>query len=341
MRHAFGQTFDVAPGYLNTASIGVPPSSALARVRSVVDRWGRAETTPVEFDEDVATARQAFAQLVGAPANRVAAGTTVSQLVGLVAANIPDHCRVLVATGEFTSTTFPFAAQQDRGVTVTEADVAELPQRVPGHDLVAVSVVQSADGRVVDLDALRAAASQHGVRVLLDATQAVGWLPLRLGWADWVVAAGYKWLMAPRGASWMAVSEDALARMRPHSANWCSGEDPWSSIYGLPLRLAEDARRLDLSPVWFAQVGAAATLPWLASLDSEKVGRHGVELANAFRQRCGLESSDSAIVSVPDPDNRLADAGVKAARRAGQVRLGFHLYNTLDDVEMAANALLR
>ena len=49
-----------------------------------------------------------------------------------------------------------------------------------GHDLVAVSVVQSADGAIVDLDGLRG----DRQAVLLDVTQAAGWLPLRLDWAD-------------------------------------------------------------------------------------------------------------------------------------------------------------
>lgn len=44
--------------------------------------------------------------------------------------------------------------------------------------LVAVSAVQSADGRVADLDALHAASRATGARVLLDTTQAVGWLPV-------------------------------------------------------------------------------------------------------------------------------------------------------------------
>jgi cysteine sulfinate desulfinase/cysteine desulfurase-like protein len=40
--------------------------------------------------------------------------------------------------------------------------------------LVAVSAVQSADGRVADLDALHAASAATGARVLLDTTQATG-----------------------------------------------------------------------------------------------------------------------------------------------------------------------
>jgi hypothetical protein len=58
----------------------------------------------------------------------------VSPLVGLVAAAVPAGGRVLVATGEFTSLTWPFAAQAGRGVVVTEAPLTELADRAADHD---------------------------------------------------------------------------------------------------------------------------------------------------------------------------------------------------------------
>jgi selenocysteine lyase/cysteine desulfurase len=157
-----------------------------------------------DFDDDIAIARGTWAKLVGACPSDVATGTSVSQLVGLVAASVPDGAKVLTMRNEFTSVTFPFAAQQHRGVTMTEAAPADLISRVRGHDLVAVSAVQSADGAVLDLDELRIAAERVGASVLVDVSQAAGWQPLQLGWAHFVVGAGYKWLLAPRGAAWMA-----------------------------------------------------------------------------------------------------------------------------------------
>jgi selenocysteine lyase/cysteine desulfurase len=87
---------------------------------------------------------------------------------------------------------------------------------------------------------------------VLDATQSLGWLPAELGRADVVVAGGYKWLLSPRGATWMAVLDRLLERVVPAAAGWYAGSSGWDSIYGLPLRLAPDARRLDASPAWLA-----------------------------------------------------------------------------------------
>ncbi|WNV89795.1 aminotransferase class V-fold PLP-dependent enzyme [Umezawaea sp. Da 62-37] len=334
MRSAFGQEFDVPLGYLNTPSIGIPPTAVTDAVIDSVHRWRTGADQPPLFDEHVAVARAAFGTLVGMPAEQVAIGSSVSQLVAVVAASLPRNSRVLVARGEFTSVSFPFAAQ---GHTVTEVGLDELVSAASGYDLVAVSTVQSADGRIADLEGLRAT----GVPVLLDVTQSLGWCPLDVGWADWVVAAGYKWLLSPRGASWLACSTGALERAVPIAANWYAGEDRWDAVYDLPLRLASNARALDTSPVWLSHVGAAVALPWLASLDLVAVRAHNTGLADAVLIGLGREPEGSAIIAIdrPGAHERLVNAGVVTGLRAGKVRLGFHLYSTSDDVELVLEAL--
>lgn len=337
VRAAFGERFDVPDGYLNTASIGVPSVSVADAVVDAVAQWRVGGSRPPQYDQAVATARAAWGRLVGVASEHVASGASVSQLIGLVAANVPDGTRVLTVGDEFTSVTFPFAAQEKRGVTVTEVRPDSLLDAVAEHDLVAVSVVQSADGAIVDLDGLRAA----GKPVLLDVTQAAGWLPLHLDWADYVIGGSYKWLFAPRGAAWLAVHPDAPTLV-PHVANWYAGEDPWDSVYGLPLRLAPGARGLDLSPVWFAQVGAAVSTEWLAGLDLALVRDHCVGLADTILTSLGRPPRGSAIVSLDlsaEQGERLVRAGVVSAVRAGRTRLSCHLYNTMDDVDRVLGAL--
>ncbi len=328
---AFGTDFAAPPGYLNTPSIGIPPAPVAEAVAESVERWRTGAIRPDDFDEYVTRARAGFARLVGVEPGRVASGASVSQLIANVTAALPAGTRVLAAEGDFTSVTFPFAVHP--GVTVTEVPLAELPSRVEGHDVVAVSVVQSADGRIVDLPALRAAAGAAGAAVLLDATQAVGWLPLELAWADWVAGAGYKWLGSPRGSAWLAVRPDAQERTRAVAANWYAGEDPWATVYGLPLRLAGDARAFDLSPAWLAQVGSAVALEYFAGLDLAQVRAHNTGLADTLLEKLGRPPRGTAIVSLDGDPARVAEAGIVSSVRGGRIRVGFHLYNTLDDVE--------
>ncbi len=117
----------------------------------------------------------------------------MSVFAGLIAANLPDGSEVLTATGDFTSILFPFYAQSGRGIRVREVPLDRIAECVTSRTtLVAVSAVQSADGRVADLDALHAASRATGARVLLDTTQAVGWLPVNPSRFAYTACGGYK-----------------------------------------------------------------------------------------------------------------------------------------------------
>lgn len=333
--------FSPDPGYLNTASVGVPPRVALDAMDAVLDAWRRGQLHPPDFDADVARARRAWAALSGVDVDQVAVGSAVSAFVGLVAAALPDGARVVTATGEFTSVLFPFLAHSSRGVQVDELPLEELADFRGPADLVAVSAVQSADGRLVDLPAVVAAARAAGARVLLDTTQSCGWLPIDGAGVDYVVCGAYKWLLSPRGTAFLSVRPELIDELRPLAANWYAGADPWTSIYGSPLRLAGSGRRFDISPAWFCWVGAAVAIELLAGLDIDAVRRHNVGLADAFLAGLGRPAGGSAIVTVDAPGGaeRLAAAGIRSAPRAGKIRLSFHLYNTTADVDLALTAL--
>ena len=201
-------------------------------------------------------------------------------------------------------------------------------------------MVQSADGRVLDLDRLSERAKREGVRTYVDLTQGAGWLPIRAGQFDITACHAYKWLCSPRGAGFLTVGNEARSWLVPRYAGWFGGEDPWTSIYRPPLRLAHDARRFNASPAWFSYAAAAPTLELLADLGPMSIGKHNVGLANTLRRHLGLAPSNTAILSVETPlGPELTAAGITTATRAGRVRMSFHLYNTNDDVEAAAAIL--
>lgn len=340
-REAFGAEFVGADGFLNSPTYGLPPRFMVEALQDCIARWqsGTMEVRP--FDDDVRAGRAGYAALAGVPVDSVAMGGTVASVLGLVAAAIPDGSRVATLAGEFTSTTFPFAAQAGRGVTITELPADELVSAAADFDVVTASLVQSANGAVLDSVSLRETVAGTDTLTVIDITQALGWKHVDVAWADVTAAAVYKWLLAPRGTAWMSLSDRVSRIMTPHAANWYAGEDPWQTIYGLPLRLAENARRFDASPTWFSALGAGLTLPWLASLDRAAVEAHCLRLAGRVRAELQLPQQDSAIVSIPiaDASEKLQRAGIRASVRAGAVRVGFHLYNTDDDVDRLLDAL--
>ena len=334
--------WEPAGPYLNTASYGLPPRPAWDALQAALCDWHEGRTSWEPWGDSTERAREAFARLLGVEPQRVATSSAVSQLVGLVAAALPDGSRVVAPEVDFTSLLFPFLAQEHRGIELRTVPLASLAEAVGGEtDVVAVSAVQSATGEVADLDAIVAAARQHGALTVLDATQACGWLPIDGSRFDAVACAAYKWLLSPRGTAFLALDDALVDRVRPLAPGWWAGEDPHATYYEPPLRLAASARRLDTSPAWFSWVGAAPALELLEEIGVDAIREHDVALANRFRAGLGMPPGNSAIVStsIPRAAERLERAGIRASVRASSLRVSFHVYNTETDVDAALEAL--
>jgi selenocysteine lyase/cysteine desulfurase len=329
------------PGWLNTASYGLPPQPAWEALQSALTDWRVGAVSWEGWDEATSAARAGFARLVGVQSADVSVGAQVSQLVAPVAAALADGSRVVVPEIEFTSNLFPWLVHGDR-LSVVTVPTGRLAETVAaGCDVVAFSLVQSATGEVADYAGIVAAARAAGAMVVVDASQACGWLPFDAALADVVVVAAYKWLMSPRGTAFAYLSARVRDGLRPLAAGWYAAADVHGSYYGPPMRLADDARRFDVSPAWFSWVGTAPALAVVERIGVAAIHDHNVALANRFLTGLGRAPGHSAIVTVdaPDAEAKLAAAGVRAAVRAGRVRASFHVYSTEADVDLALDAL--
>ena len=320
--------------YLNTASFGLPPRPAWDALQTALGEWRGGRTSWEGWAATTEDARASFARLVGAGVGDVAIGATVAGFLGLVAASLPAGARVVVPEGDCTSLLWPFLVRDGTRVV----PLASLADAASEADVVAFSAVQSADGTVADLDALAAS----GAMTIVDATQAVGWLPFDASRFDVVAVHAYKWLMSPRGTAFMVVRPERLEAIVPWTANWFAGEDVHGSYYGTPLRLARDARRFDTSPAWHNWVGTAAALAVVEELGVERIHAHDVGLANRFRRGLGLPEGDAPIVVAEAAGaERLESAGIVAAVRAGRLRASWHAYNSEADVDRVLDVLER
>jgi selenocysteine lyase/cysteine desulfurase len=329
-------------GYLDTASYGLPPRSTLEALEGALHGWRDWEDWH-RWEEDGEACRSLFARIVGARPEQVSLQPAVSAAAGVVAAGLPagPGDNVVCYERDFHSILFPFLALEQRGVEVRLRPLDALAAAVDGRTaLVAVSAVQSADGQVADLAALRAT----GARVFVDGTHAVGALPIDLSCADYLAVAGYKWLLCPRGLAFLYVRPDRLGEIEPWLAGWKSTIEPYERYYGPPRDLTEDARRLDTSLAWLLAAGSRTSLELIARLGVERIAEHDLALARRFCAGLGLPETGSPIVQLAVPDAeatlaRLDAAGMRAAGRDGAVRVSFHLYNDETDVDRALEAL--
>jgi len=329
------QQFSPETTYLNTATHGLTPRAALLDLERHLRTVGAGRFSPADADPGIAAARATYSRLTGVPLERIAIGAHASQFVGTIAASLPPGSEVLTASQEFSSVVHPFLAREPHGVRVREVPLDRLADEVgPGTTLVAVSAVQSSNGALAPLEDLLGACAEHGARLMLDTTQA-GWLPLPLERVDYTVCSTYKWLLGPRGCAFLTGTAEALADLEPLAANWYAATDPWNSLYGGPLRLADGARRLDLAPVWFSWVGLAPALELIEEVGAETIREHDAGLGDRLLTALDLPSAGSAIVSLAvseDLSRRVREAGIAASTRNGRLRVSFHLYNTEEDV---------
>lgn len=338
MNPDIADAFERVPGYLDTASYGLPARATVRALHDATDLWESGRLDPASLDPAVDRMRAAYATLVGADARDVALGGSVSQIVGMAAASLPQGSRVLAVEGDFSSVIYPFLADPRLEVTLVPFD-GLIDAIRPGYDVVAVSAVQSSDGRVVDLGALALAARLGGVHTLVDASHAAGWMPLNAQDFDIVVAAAYKWLTAPRGIALAAIQPSATW-LRPVCASWYGADQPWGALYGPPYQHSATARRFDTSPPWQLVEAGATALEIVARQDVAQTHAYVTGLANDLRTALGQPAYASPIVSVVGADaSALEAAGVRASARAGRARLAFYLYNDARDVEAAARAL--
>ncbi|OLZ65961.1 class V aminotransferase [Streptomyces sp. IMTB 2501] len=337
--------FHPKTSYLNTASNGLLPARAVAALHEAA--LMRAEGRPLlPLYEGVEICREQYARLAGVPATRVAAGASVAAHTGVIAASLPPGAEVLTAEEDFTSVLNPFHVRGD--LKVRSVPLERIAESVrPGTALVAVSAVQSADGRVADLPAVREAAREHGARTYVDLSQCVGWLPVDASQYDFTATVSFKWLLGPHGAAFLTVPED-FGGLTPLLAGWVAAEAPWDSCYGPVAELAHSARRFDLTHALFTYAGLRSSLELLEELGASAVHEHAVRLAARFRAGLAtlgheaVPAPGSAIVSVPGLGARqkeLSRAGIEVSDRAGNLRAAFHLYNTGTDVDRLLNAL--
>ena len=365
MLGSLGREFAALDGlaYFDTPTQGVPTLRGANALREAIRRWESGTADWKSWEADAEAARSALAVLLGCASSDVALVPSVVAAAATVAAQLPPG-RIIVADREYRSNLLPWLAQRRFGREVTVlGDEGVLSERIAeetrrGAALVAISSVQSADGARANLRGVVSAARDNGVLVFVDATQSMGVLEMAAEdtQADFVAAAGYKWLLGARGTGYFYVRPELQQSYWPILAGPMSAADVLEGkYYGEPYTPFDDARRFDQSLAWLSWVAARPSLETLVRVGIRELERHALDLSSRFRAACaamGFEEklsatelpSPIAVLSVPDATGlhrELLRHGVKTSVRPTGVRFGFHLYNDDAQVDTALEVLAK
>jgi len=356
---------DLFPGaldtaYLNTASMALGNKPGIDALHVAVDEWSRGTFDWMRADEVGEEVRSLVAQLLGVDSDDMALVGGASGGAATVAAQLSPtsdaRSNVVVPARDFASNFLPWKLLRARGYelrTVDDVDGA-LPidafaDAMDEHTaVVATSLVQSATGYRVDLDALKELTTTSDSWLVIDASQALGAIDIDVYGVDALFSCSHKWTLGMRGLGHLYVEPSLRDVFDPITPGWKATDAPMSSFYGPVMNLSATTSKLDASSPWFNPLVDVEGLRIIDGIGVENIDAHNMGLIDELESR-GVtipfdRANRSSIVSfdVADSDaivRSFEKDNIVASARAGKVRVSFHFYNTIEDVDRLVAAI--
>ncbi|HVB33004.1 MAG TPA: aminotransferase class V-fold PLP-dependent enzyme [Patescibacteria group bacterium] len=361
--------------YLDVAGQGPMPRSAAQAMRRAVEWKEQPQKMPegVHFDLPDRV-RALVARIIGAKASEVAITTGATTGLAAIACGIDWKAddEVLIAEREFPATFAAFAPLAERGQLRVRTVRAREPflraedfvkSIGPRTRLVATSLVRFQDAARIDARPLADACHAARAWLALDVSQCAGAMPVdvaQLG-ADFVVSAGYKWLLSPNATGFFWLREDLIGQMRPAPFYWTAlpHARAFESLDApAPYRPEPGPRRWDAPETASLNlVAMEASLEFLLRASVESVWQHNRRLIG---QILGQLPVDRCVLASPaDPHFRgpfvciagrspektralyrnLRQAEMIVSLRENAIRISPHLYTSAGDIDRLAAAL--
>jgi selenocysteine lyase/cysteine desulfurase len=357
--------------YLNCAYMSPQLRSVRAAGEEALGRKAQPwRVRPEDFFTGSEELRGLFARLVGADADDIALVPAVSYGMAVAAANVRvrEGQRLVVLAEEFPSNIYPWRelARRTRSelVTVPRPEDGDwtraLLAAVDGRcALVAAPNCHWTDGAWVDLVRVGMRAREVGAALVVDGTQSVGALPLDVEQVrpDFLVTAGYKWLMGPYSQGYLYVAP-RYREGTPLEHSWLlrQGSEDFARLVDYRDAYAAGARRFDVgerSNFQLVPMAAAAlrqllawnvadiedTLRGLTRQVAEGARALGLEVTpEPYRARhlIGLRRRGGYPPAVAAG---LASQDIHVSVRGDNLRVSPHLYNSREDVDRLLSAL--
>ena len=355
--------------YLNLAGQSPMPKVAHRAVIAALELKKFPQRIPDSAFFDVPNrVRERIAKVIGSKPEEIALTSGASSGMPGVAFGLhwQPGDEVLTAQGEFPlqyATWKPLEEREgirvkmvsprDRFLTADDVIAALTPRT----RLVSISHVRFDDASLLDAGRVAAACHAEGALLLLDVSQSCGGVPMSveaLG-ADFLVCAGYKWLLGPFGTGFFWAKSEHLAKVRPGPFYWMAAmatADFGSMSFNDP-KPGHDARRWDAAETanYLNHAALEASVDFVLRAGPETVAEHNHKLIDFLyerlpKDRCVPTSPLHHALRGPygcfaarrqettaELYDRLRKENVVVALREGNIRVSPHLYNTERDID--------
>jgi selenocysteine lyase/cysteine desulfurase len=355
--------------YLNLAAQSPMPKVAHRAVQTAIE-WKKfphqiADSAYFDVPNRI---RASIAKLIGAKEEEIALTAGASSGMSAVAYGLSwkPGDEVITAKGEFPlqyATWKPMEAREgivmkvvaprDRFLTADDFIAAMTPRT----RMVSVSLVRFDNAALVDAARIAAACHAQGALLLLDVSQSCGAMPLDVGklGADFMVCAGYKWLLSPYGTGFFWAKNEHTDKMRPGPFYWAAAEgaENFHSLAFENPKPVRGARRWDMPETsnYLNFAAMDASLQFVLQVGPETVEAHNQKLIDFLferlpKDRCIPTSPLNSTQRGPygcfvarSPEKtaelyrKLVKENVITSLREGNIRVSPHLFNTERDID--------
>jgi len=369
----FSDLFDVPPdiAYFNTAY----NSPLLTASRAALQEAAGSKCRPWErsassFFDDAESLRTICASLFASEADNFAivpaASYAISTASRIVEPMLGPGDRILLLDQEFPSNVLPWrrvAAETGCEIVTVERPPdggwtkAVLDRLSRDIRVAALSACHWTDGAALDLASIARACRSLDVILSLDVTQSLGAVPLDLAAVrpDFMVAAGYKWLLCPYGASIFYI-DPRWHNARPLEESWLAraGSENFAALVHYRDEYRAGARRFDVGETCVTTVlpGAIAalaqldrwTVPFVAARLGEITARIASDAAGFGYEVLAAQHRSPHMLGLrarnpQDLIEKLRAADVYVSQRGEAVRIAPHLHVTADNIATLLDAL--
>ncbi|KTE10108.1 aminotransferase class V-fold PLP-dependent enzyme [Sphingopyxis sp. H115] len=366
---AIRDRFHLPPGvpYLKSHSVGCQPRAAEALLRDrLLMPWRETGEAWPHWLEAIDAWRAALAKLTGAEAQDLCPATNVTAALSrYISALGPATGRrtILLAPSAFPTIGYLASGLAAAGWKTRylpgDAEVRDAASWTAALDgdvaLVIAMHVSSNSGALADIAAIASAAKAAGARCIADCAQSVGVVPVTPdAWGvDAVLGTSVKWLCGGPGAAWLWVAPHDRSTLDPMERGWWSHENPFEmNIHDF--RYAPDARRWwggtpDVAPFILSTAGIEA----IAGIGVDAIRAHNRRLQDMLRDALAPKTPQwrwpkgnfggTLCIDTGADQPRVADLlgrhHIRADFRGTVLRLSFHAYNGIPDVERTVAAL--
>jgi cysteine desulfurase/selenocysteine lyase len=357
--------------YLNLAGQSPMPKVSIRAVQASLEAKKYPHQKPDStFFEVPNRIRDSIAKLIGGKPEEIALTSGASAGASAVAygLNWKTGDEIVTARGEFPLQYTAWKPMEEReGVKLKIVAPRErfisaddlIAAMTPKTRLVSVSMVRYDDGSLLDARRVAAACRKQGALLLLDVSQCCGALPMdvnQLG-ADFLVCAGYKWLLGPFGTGFFWVKNEHLNLLRPAPYYWMAvaGSDNFAALNFDDPKPAASAKRWD-APEWasyfnFNLAAMDTSVDFVVRMGPGLVAAHNRKLIDFMferlpKDRCVPASPLDAAQRGPygcfrarnqektaELYQHLRKENVVVSLREGNIRVSPHLYNTERDID--------